>query len=258
MRGPRKSKPVGVLSKTFQILDLVQNSARPLNLKEISAQSGINKSTALRILAHLEAAHYVSRNAKSEYSAGIGAPERGGAQWHSTLRRIARLPMWELWRSTLETVNLGVLEGLEVVYLECLESPHEFRLVAHVGMRAALHRTALGKAILAWSPVEKREMILETCDFEPFTPNTIRSPGVLRLRLEEIREAGYAVDDEESHLGLRCIAAPILNAAGLAMAAISISGPTARLSLESVRPLATEVRSAAQAIAAKAAALGLA
>ncbi len=257
MKRAKKSKPVGVLSKTFQILDLVQNSALPLALKDISARTGINKSTALRLLAHLEAVRYVSRNGRGEYSVGAGAPQPGGtAQWQGTLRRVARLHIWDLWHATQETVNLGVLEGREVVYLECLESPHEFRLVAHVGMRAVLYRTALGKAMLAFVPEEKREAIIEGMEFHAFTPNTIGSAERLRCELARVAGDGYAVDDEESHLGLRCIAAPVLNAAGEAVAGISISGPAARVTREAVPELAAEVRRAAAGITAKMVALG--
>lgn len=252
-----KSKPVGVLSKTFHIIDLVQNSALPLTLKEISEHSGINKSTALRLLAHLEAVRYVSRNDRGEYSVGAGAPQPGGTvQWQATLRRLARLHVWDLWHSTQESVNLGVLEGPEVVYLECLESPHEFRMVAHAGMRAVFYRTALGKAMLTFLPEEKREALIQGLEFQAFTPKTIQSAEKLRCELARVAAAGYAVDDEESHLGLRCIAAAILNARGEAVAGISISGPAARVTPEAVPGLAEEVRRAAQGITAKIKGLG--
>ena len=257
MKRAKKSKPVGVLSKTFQIMELVQNSAMPMALKDISAHSGINKSTALRLLAHLEAVRYVSRNDRGEYSVGPGAPQPGGtAQWQGTLRRVARIHMWDLWHSTQESVNLGVLEGPEVVYLECLESPHEFRLVAHVGMRAVLYRTALGKAMLAFMQEEKRESLIQGLAFQAFTPKTIVSAEKLRCELARVAGDGYAVDDEESQLGLRCIAAPILNASGEAVAGISISGPAARVTPEAVPALATEVRRAAEGITGKMAGLG--
>jgi IclR family acetate operon transcriptional repressor len=257
MKRAKKSKPVGVLSKTFQILDLVQNSAVPLALKDISAHSGINKSTALRLLAHLEAVRYVSRNVRGEYSVGPGAPQAGGvAQWQGTLRRVARLYMWDLWHSTQESVNLGVLEGREVVYLECLESPHEFRLVAHVGMRAVLYRTALGKAMLAFMPEEKREALIQGMEFQAFTPKTVTGAERLRCELARVAGDGYAVDDEESHLGLRCIAAPVLDASGEAVAGISISGPAARVTPEAVPTLAAEVRRAAAGVTAKIVLLG--
>lgn len=249
---PKKSKPVGVLTKAFRILALLQNSHSPMNLKEISAQSGINKSTALRLLAHLEREKYVSRDEKGDYSPGSSLVRVGGpSEFQETIRRIARPHLWELWRSTQETVNLAMLDGLEVVYLDCLESVHEFRLVAHIGMRAVLYRTALGKAMLAFLPAERREAILRSLTFQAFTPNTVVSAEQLRNELEQIRELGYAVDNEESHLGLRCVAAPVLGSSREAVAAISVSSTTGRLTLEKVSGLGAVVRQAAESVAAR-------
>jgi DNA-binding IclR family transcriptional regulator len=251
MKRPRKSKPVGVLSKTFQILELVRNAPEPLVLKDVSEQSGINKSTALRILAHLESAAYVARNARGEYSAGGRLPHTGGANWQETLRRAARPYLWELWRATQETVNLAVMEGPEVVYLDCLESSHDFRLVAHIGMRAIFYRTALGKAMLAFTAPEKRDPVLTGLDFRPFTPRTIVSVEQFVEELGKVRQQGWAIDDEESHLGLRCLAAPILNDRCQAVAAVSVSGPTARVNQDNLPVFASRVREAAQGISAR-------
>jgi len=258
VKRPKKSKPVGVLSKTFRILELLQGSTEPLNLTEIGERAAINKSTALRILAHLESVKYVTRNDKGEYSPGGSAlPVGGSADWRETLRRISRPHLWELWRDTRETVNLGVLEGVDVVYLDCLESAHEFRLVAHIGMRAVLYRTALGKAILAFYPQGRRDALIDSLEFEAFTPRTLASAGALRLELERVRQQGHAIDDEESHIGLRCIAAPILNARHQALAAISVSAPVGRLAVENIGAVAATVRQAGLRISACLASSGL-
>jgi len=258
MKRPRKAKPVGVLTKTFRILGLLQDSPNSMNLKEISEQSGINKSTALRLLAHLERERYVSRDEKGGYSPAANLLHLGGpSKIQGTLRRVARPYLWALWRTTQVTVNLAVLDGLEIVYLDCLESVHQFRLVAHVGMRAVLYRTALGKAMLAFLPTERREAILGSLTFEAFTPNTLASSEQLSSELERIRALGYAVDNEESHLGLRCIAAPILDPSREPLAAISVSGPTGRVTSETVRGLGTAVKQAAGGVTARVAFAGV-
>jgi DNA-binding IclR family transcriptional regulator len=244
-----KSQPVGVLTKTFQILDLLRGSLEPLNLTQISAQSGINKSTALRLLAHLEAAQYVRRDARGQYSVGNElSPVRGASTLHQTLRRLARPHLWDLWRATQESVNLAVLDGAEVVYLDCLEATHEFRLVAHIGMRAALYRTALGKAILAFLPDARREAVVNSLCFEAFTPNTITSVEPLNEELRITRERGYAIDNEESHLGLRCLAAPVFASQREAVAAISVSAPIGRLTSANMGAFAAALRQAAQGL----------
>jgi DNA-binding IclR family transcriptional regulator len=222
-RSSKKSKPVGVLTKTFQILDLLRSSLEPLNLTQISARSGINKSTALRLLAHLEAAQYVKRDARGLYSVGNELSQvRGTSTSHQTLRRLARPHLWDLWRATQESVNLAVLDGAEVVYLDCLEATHEFRLVAHIGMRAALYRTALGKAILAFLPDARREAVVNSLCFQAF--------------------------NEESQLGLRCLAAPVLTSQREAVAAISVSGPIGRLTSANMEAFAAALRQAAQGL----------
>ena len=252
MLGPRKSKPVGVLTKALRIVDLLQDSRSPVSLHEISTQAGINKSTALRLLAHLEGEKYLRRNEKGGYSLG---PKllRLGSDYNvqAPLRELARESLWELWRVTQETVNLAVLDGLDVVYIDCLESPHDFRLVSNSGTRAVLYRTALGKALLAFQPSEQRERLIKSLRFQAFTPHTLTSALELSRDLGSIRQSGYAVDNEESVLGLRCIAAPILDRRGIAMAAISISGPTSRISPQKTPTLGEAVRTAAHEVSVR-------
>jgi len=256
MRRPRKSSPVGVLTKTFRILDLIQSSPSPLTLQDVSARAGINKSTALRLLAHLEAERYLSRDEKGAYALGARLLRFGNrVNTQATLRETARQSLWELWRATQETVNLAVLEGLEVVYIDCLESPHDFRLVTNIGMRAVYYRTALGKAIAAFLSRERQNLLLGSTVFHSFTPNTVGSADGLARQLEAIRQAGFAVDNEESVLGLRCVSAPVLDEKGRPAAAISVSGPTSRITCEKVPEFAEAVRKAAQGVSARIAAM---
>lgn len=252
MNGQRRVKRVGVLTKTFRILDALQASPTPLTLTAISGQTGINKSTALRFLAHMESERYVARDARGGYTPGDKL-QRPGARppFEVNLRDAAQAPLRELWRTTQETVNLGVLDGQEVVYLDCLESPHSFRLVANAGTRAVAYRTGLGKAILAFLPAGRRKAIVDSLVFQAFTPKTITSAERFRSELEKVRERGYAIDDEESVVGVRCLAAPILNAEQEAIAAVSISGPTARMTNERLPEFAATIRAAAGQISAR-------
>jgi len=112
-------------------------------------------------------------------------------------------------------------------------------------MRAVLHRTALGKALLAFQPPEHRERLIKSLRFQAFTPNTLTSAFALSRELVAIRQASYAVDNEESVLGLRCIAAPILDKKGIAVAAISISGPASRITPQKTAALGKAVKTAA-------------
>jgi len=181
--------PVGVISKVLRILEALQGSSAGLGLKAICDLTGIHKSTAHRFLKHLEREGYLLRT-----EAWASARGNQGA----TLQAVARPILWELWKSTQETVNLAVLDQGTVLYVDVIESPHEFRLSSRVGTRRSLHVTALGKALAAFLPAEPRENILSTITFQPATPRTIMNLVQFRQELEKIRGQGYAVDDEEA------------------------------------------------------------
>jgi IclR family acetate operon transcriptional repressor len=166
----------------------------------------------------------------------------------ATLQAVARPILWELWKATQETVNLAVLDQGTVLYVDVIESPHEFRLSSRVGTRRSLHVTALGKALAAFLPEEPREAILSTITFQPATPKTIMNLLQFRQELDKISRQGYAVDDEEAVQGARCVSAPILNSEGEPVGAVSVSGPVTRVSPNQVVGLAAAVKSAARAI----------
>jgi DNA-binding IclR family transcriptional regulator len=245
------SAPVGVISKVLRILEALQGSSAGLGLKAICDLTGIHKSTAHRFLKHLERERYLIRTEAGAYLIGPRLSQmsmRGNHQ--ATLQSVARPILWELWKSTQETVNLAVLDQGTVLYVDVIESPHEFRLSSRVGTRRSLHATALGKALAAFLPAEPRENILSTITFQPATPNTIMNLLQFRQELDKVRGQGYAVDDEEAVQGARCVSAPILNSDREPIAAVSISGPVTRVSPDQVGALAGAVTSAARAISA--------
>jgi len=241
--------PVGVISKVLRILEALQGSSAGLGLKAICDLTGIHKSTAYRFLKHLEREGYLVRTEAGAYLIGprLSQMSTRGSQG-ATLQAVARPILWELWKSTQETVNLAVLDQGTVLYVDVIESPHEFRLSSRVGTRRSLHVTALGKVLAAFLPAELRASILSTIKFQPSTPKTIMNLVHFRQELEKIRRQGYAVDDEEAVQGARCVSAPILNADREPIAAVSVSGPVTRVSPNQVAALAGAVSSAARAI----------
>jgi len=243
--------PVGVISKVLRILEALQGSSAGLGLKAICDLTGIHKSTAHRFLKHLEREGYLVRTEAGAYLIGprLSQMSTRGSQG-ATLQAVARPILWELWKSTQETVNLAVLDQGTVLYVDVIESPHEFRLSSRVGTRRSLHVTALGKALAAFLPAELRASVLSTIKFQPATPKTIMNLVQFRQELEKIRRQGYAVDDEEAVQGARCVSAPILNADREPIAAVSVSGPVTRVSPNQVAALAGAVNSAARAISA--------
>jgi DNA-binding IclR family transcriptional regulator len=135
-----------------------------------------------------------------------------------------------------------------VLYVDVMESPHEFRLVSRIGTRRSLHITALGKVLTGFLPASEYERVLSGIVFQRVTPKTICNMVQLRAELDKVRRHGYAVDNEEVLMGCRCISAPILNNEKIAIGALSVSGPVTRVSLNRVPILAREVKAAAQAV----------
>ncbi len=254
MRKTERPRPVavGVLTKVLHILEALQASPSGLNLKKISERTGINASTAYRLLTHLEREGYLIRDHWRNYTFGMKLLLLGPhANRETNLREMASPVLRELSKSTGETVNLGVPDQGTVLYLDVVESHHEFRLVSRIGMRRPLYSTALGKALAAFLPAEERESELASLTYESLTPKTVVSPADFRRELEMIRRQGFSVDNEETVLGARCIAAPILNARQEALAAISVAGPTTRISEDKIRIFAASVMEASRLISAR-------
>lgn len=240
------SAPVGVLTKVLSIFDLLDRSHDGLQLRAIAEQTKLNKSTAYRFLAHLEREGYLVRDSTGAYLLGPRLVHLGsGSTYQSTIRKVSRPTLEELWRQTGETVNLGVLDGREILYLDVIESPHSFRLVSQIGMRRPLHCTALGKAILAWQGANFRDELLAAAKLEKFTPHSITRPSELVAELGRVQRRGYALDDEEVELGARCVAAPILDSSGQVVAGISVSGPTTRMTRTRTLQVADALKAAA-------------
>lgn len=245
-----KSAPVGVIGKVLRILELLDQSPAGLQLKEVSARTGINKSTVHRFLTHLESEAYLFRDVAGTYMLGPKLVRLGGGvNFQATLTNISRPTLEKLRKITDETVNLAVLDGSNILYLDVLESLHTFRLVSQVGMRRALHCTSLGKAILANMDDEgRKEEIFAAIQFTPDTGRTLTSVARLKKDLLQTRQQGYSLDDEEAVLGARCIGAAIFGADGKVVGAISVSGPVSRVSKERLPFFSAEISKAAREI----------
>jgi DNA-binding IclR family transcriptional regulator len=243
-----KSAPVGVISKVLRVLELLDRSPYGLQLREIAAKTGINKSTAHRFLCHLEAEGYLFRDDTSTYMLGARLAHLGtGMSFHKMLCRICRPTLEGLRLSTNETINLAVLDGAEIVYLDVLESPQPFRLASPLGMRRPAHCTSLGKAILANLEDErKKEEIVSFIQGKLSTARKASNNSVLEKDLRQICAQGYALDDEETVIGARCIGAAIFGAEGGVVGGISISAPVVRMTRERLPFFSAEVCRAAR------------
>src|SRR5579864_4109583 len=144
--------------KVLKILEAIHDAPSGLQLKQVAVQTAINKSTAYRFLAHLEGEGYLYRDDAGAYVIGPKLARLGsGVNFEETLRKVSRPELQKLWARTGETVNLSVLDGSDVLYLDVIESSHQFRLASQVGARRPLYCTSLGKAMMAFLPEEEIE-----------------------------------------------------------------------------------------------------
>lgn len=244
-----KSAPVGVIGKILRIFEVLKGSPSGLSLRDIALKTGLHKSTAYRFLAHLEREMYLFRDEAGLYVIGPRLVNlASGVSYQTALRKICCPILQHLWKVTDETVNLGTLDGQQVYYLDVLQSPHPFRMASHPGSWRPLYCTAMGKALSAFLPPDEKEHVLSALRFERFTPHTIAHLPRMRRELEKIRQAGYAIDNEEAILGARCVAAPILLENGSAAAALSVSGPTTRIDRAKIPFFVAAVKEAAHAV----------
>src|SRR5690242_14961705 len=190
-----KSAPVGVVVKVLRILETLQSSPSGLQLRDIAKQTAINKSTAYRFLAHLENEGYLFRDDAGAYVIGPKLARLGSSNQEEILRKVSRPLLQKLWTLTGETVNLAVMDGAQVLYVDVIESAHTFRLVTQAGARRPIYCTSLGKAMVAYLPHPELEEVIGAATFERFTPRTLNSVAKLKRELAKVREMGFAIDD---------------------------------------------------------------
>jgi DNA-binding IclR family transcriptional regulator len=229
------------LRRALTIIDFVAeftgDSGGP-RLAEISAGVGLNKTTILRLLAPLLDDGLITYTADSaRYRLGPRTAYLGSVYLERLdLRDIARETLVALVEESGETAHLVVLEGLEVVYVDKVESPSQVRMYSRVGSRLPAYCTSVGKAFLAHLPQSMIPRVAEN-GMPRRTPNTITTEEGLRAELAAIREQGFAVDDVENELGIRCVGAAVFDHANAPVAAISISGPDTRVTRDRVPEL---------------------
>jgi IclR family acetate operon transcriptional repressor len=210
----------------------------------------VDRSTVHRLLATLHQRGYVQQDPDSKrYCLGLKVVELSRlAIDRVSLRAVAKPYLKQLVRETGESANLAVMAQHHGICLDHEPSPSALAVTNDIGARFAPHATAAGKVLLASLPVEDVEVALGQDSLTPFTPRTITDLAGLQLHLEQVRQQGYAVDDEERFVGARCLAAPILDHRGKVVAALSISAPATRVTLNRVPDLARLVMDAAEQV----------
>jgi DNA-binding IclR family transcriptional regulator len=248
-RNEDRTPTIQVLARAFSLLDVLASYPDPVQLKELSERTGLHPSTAHRILNDLAAGRFVDRPEAGSYRLGMRLLELGNlVKARLDVRDAAIGPMRELHKLTLQPVNLSVRQGDEIVYIERTYSERSgMQVVRAVGGRAPLHLTSVGKLFLANDdPVRVRAYATRT-GLAGHTRNSITDLGRLERELAVVRNNGYARDDEELELGVRCMAAAIYDDQGKLVAGLSVSAPADRLEegwIERVKQTAVQISGA--------------
>ena len=219
------------LTRALTLLERLSEADTGMHLTDLSYQLGMPAATVHRLLSTFEELDFVEQDPdEGSWFIGLKAFTVGNA----FLKRrdfvaSARPHMQALVDECGETVNLGVIDDGEVVFISQVESQEVMRMIVRLGSRSPIHASGVGKAMLANMPEQRVTRILQQRGLARYTDRTIDNPAMLRDELEQVRQHGYALDDEEHAVGLRCVAAPIFDENGQALAAISLSGPKARI-----------------------------
>ncbi len=221
-----------------------------MSLSELAEASEQAPATVYRVLSTFQAHGMVEfQPAEQLWFIGQEAFRIGSAfLGRSNLVEQARAVMRDLMAETGETANLAIADGGQVVFLSQVETHEPIRAFFRPGTRGPIHASGIGKALFAHYPPERIDRILRDQGLAAFTAHTIIDPARLRAELAVIRAQGWASDDEERTLGMRCIAAPIFNEFREAIAGVSISGPSVRMGPERGVDYGARVRAAADRI----------
>jgi IclR family acetate operon transcriptional repressor len=228
---PRDPSQVQSLTRALALLNALAESVDGMSLGDLAQVVGLAPSTAHRLLTTLQGQRFVRFiAAEGVWQVGVQAFIVG-----QTFRRardviaLARPAMRRLMEESGETVNLYIEEGGEAVCMGQVECRQVMRAISRPGGRVKMHCSGVGKAMLARLPEGEVTRILQAHGLPRMTERTLDTPRRLRADLEEIRRRGFAVDDEEHAVGMRCVAAAILDEDGRPLAALSLSGPVARI-----------------------------
>lgn len=237
------------IRRAVAMLEAFTDERPSWNVSDLAQEIQLNRTTAYRLLAALEHAEYVRRDpATDNYRLGSGLIALGGrAQRANPVRAVALPELEALALESGETATLEILSGPEVVIIEEIPGDYVTSANRHIGSRWPVYATSTGKAILADLPPDALRAILAQ-PIRPLTAKTIRSAKQLRDCLADVRRQGYAVADEELELGFVAVGAPLRDATGQAVAAISLGGTRARLTDDRVAEIGAQVKAAAERV----------
>jgi IclR family transcriptional regulator, KDG regulon repressor len=225
---------IQAVSHALDLLEQFHGEVDELGVTELSKRLKLHKNNVFRLLATLESRGYIEQNKVTEnYRLGLKTLEIGQTFIHQMgLLRQSKPVLEAMVRECNETTYVAILRDFNIIYLDAVETDMTVRVVPRVGSWLPAYCTAAGKIQIAHISDEELESYLATKELKPFTANTIIDRNVLRKQLKEVAEQGYAVDDEELDIGVRCVSAPIRDYTRRIIGAVSVSGPSMRFGAE--------------------------
>lgn len=241
----------GTVGKALDVLDQVASFGRPVRFTELLDASPYPKATLYRLLQTLTNQRMLSFDSElGTYRPGLRLVRMAHSAWQqSSLAPLARSYLDRLSAEVGETVHLAQLDGASVLYVDKRNATMPVEMYSAAGKIGPAYCTGVGKAILAWLPDEELASVLAQQSWHRFTDATITSPDAMRAEIAEIRKSGFAVDREEHEPGIVCVAMPVLTPGGRVHGAVSVTGPTHRISLTSLMTHVPALTQATQNIA---------
>lgn len=244
---------VGSVVNATRVLEAFNAEDRELGVREIAGKLGLSKSTAHRLLVTLAATQLVEQDpATGRYRLGLRLYALGMlAGTHVTLHEASTPCLTDLRNRTDETVQLAVLDGRDVVYVERLESTQALRLFVRSGYRIPANCSSTGKVLLAHLADDELDGVLTHWTLPQRTVHSIADPDQLRRDLATVRRRGYAVSLNESEVGVASVAAPVRDRTGHVVAAVSLAAPLARMTPAVIRQMGPTLMETGDAISAR-------
>jgi IclR family KDG regulon transcriptional repressor len=240
------------VANSIRLLTSFSGDEDELAITTLAQRLGLAKSTVHRLASTLTAAGFLEQNSDTGRSRlGVALFELGAlVRRRMDVANVARPHLRELLEKTGETVQLGIVDHYSVLYVYEMESRRAIRMAAAVGARAPLHCTAVGKVLLAFQPADYIRETLER-GLTGFTDKTVTEGDEVLSLLDEVRMRDYAVDDEESEVGLRAVAAPVRNQNGGVIAALGVAAPVQRMNKRVMQTTVPTVMAIAQAVSTR-------
>lgn len=243
--------PVRAIDRAFQVLLEISSSDDGLTAAELSQRTDLPLSTVYRVVDSLMVRGFVIEGfSAGRYAVGPTAQEVGSSyRGQEYLIDVATPVMEKLAAEAGETVNLAMIRAGSAVYVHQVDSPDKLmRMFMEHGVALPIHSSGVGKVLLAWADPDQSQRLRSGLNFHAFTPRTITNERQLDFSLEQIREQGYALDDEEREAGVRCVAVPVFRRGERVIAALSISGPTSRIATNRISQLVSQLKEGASEV----------